>query len=163
MATNAIVRLDRVSATKDGSKLVSLKYFVGATPAAINNGNLVSVTPTLLDREVFKAEAPTATDTIKTVALVATPEVIKDQTITLGLEAFTNEADEVIRGIILESKDIISVTAPAISGTPAKNGFVLLETGKTTFKASATATDAIGEIIDVETVDSDTYFVIRIK
>lgn len=164
MADNyAIVRLDRVSATRDASKLVSLKFYVGATATAIQNGSLVAVTDTLIDRDVFKATAPTATDTIKTVALVATPEVIYDTTITLGLENFVNLAGATARGVILETGDIISVTAPAISGTAVKGGYVALEAGKTTFKAVSVTDSAIGSVIDVETVDNDVYYVIKIK
>ena len=170
MANNyAVVRLDRVTGTADESKLLSARYYENALAADIENGNVVHITDTLLDREVFKTEAPSAGDTIKTVGLVASVELKKDSCVLVDdLRDFINKADgEPQRVYLLETGDIFSVTAPAINGLPAtaanaKGKFVKLGT-TTKWEYAATDTDAVGTIIDVEVVGSKTYFVIRIK
>jgi hypothetical protein len=170
MANNyAVVRLDRVTGTRDGSKLLSARYYVNTTATDIQNGNVVHITNELLDREVFKTTAPAQGDTIKTVGLVASVELIKDSSVLVDdLTDFINKADgEPQRVYLLETGDIFSVTAPAINNLPAtaasaKGKFVKLGT-TTKWEYAATDTDAVGTIIDVEVVGSKTYFVIRIK
>lgn len=170
MANNyAVVRLDRVTGTTDGAKLLSARYYVSTTATDIQNGNVVHITNELLDREVFKTTAPTANDTIKTVGLVASVELIKDGCALVDdLTDFINKADgEPQRVYLLETGDIFSVTAPAINNLPAtvtnaKGNYVKLGT-TTKWEYTTTAGDGVGTIIDVEVVGSKTYFVIRIK
>lgn len=170
MANNyAVVRLDRVTGTADASKLLSARYYVDTAATDIQNGNVVHVTDELLDREVFKTTAPTASDTIKTVGLVASVEINKDATVLVDdLTDFINKADgEPQRVYLLETGDVFSVTAPAINNLPAtastaKGKYVKLGT-TTKWEYTATAADGVGTIIDVEVVGSKTYFVIRIK
>lgn len=160
----AVVRLDRVTGTTDGSKLLSGRFYDGDDPADIENGNIVHITTTMLDREVFKTTEPTATDTIKTIGLVASVEIVKDNLLPIdALGDFINKADgEAQRVYLLESGDIFSVTAKAISGTPAKGGVVKIG-ANTKWIYAASDNSAVGDIIDVETIGTKKYYVIRIK
>lgn len=160
----AVVRLDRMSGTYDGSKLLSAKYYENDKAADIQNGSVVHITDELLDREVFKVIAPTADDTKATIGLVASVELIKDSCcIVTAIDEFVNKADgESQRVYRLETGDIFSVTAEAINGSPTKGGYVKL--GTTVKWEAATAADgAIGSIIDTEIVGGKTYYVIVIK
>lgn len=108
---NRIVRLDNVAATKVPSLLKSAKFMGadGATPTAIENGQLVAIRG-LVDgeREVHVAVTPEETDTV--IGVVCTPEVIYDQRGIgdIDLANFKNEADEVIRVAVLQKADIYS-------------------------------------------------------
>ena len=161
----AIVRLDNLTGTTDGAKIVSAKFYdSNNAAAAIDNGNVVAISDTLLSREVYKVGAPTANDTRDTIGLVASVEIVKDApTNHYDLADFTNKAGEVIRVYALEKGDEFSVTAKAISGSPAKNKYVKLTAGSTLWTVADTATNAIGVIVDVETVDKDVYYVIKVK
>ena len=48
MAKHAVVRLDRLSGTIDGSKLASVRIFDGTDPIEVDNGNFVHITYSLL-------------------------------------------------------------------------------------------------------------------
>lgn len=160
----AVVRLDRMTGTYDGSKLLSAKYYESDKAADIQNGSVVHITDELLDREVFKVNTPTASDTKATIGLVASVELIKDDCcLVTAMDDFVNKADgEPIRVYRLETGDIFSVTAEAINGTPAKGGYVKLGT-TTKWEAASAATGAIGAIIDTEIVGGKKYFVIAVK
>ena len=163
MAKHAIVRTDNLSGTTDGSKLISAVFYNRDNTAAIDNGNVVSITDTLINRETYKVVVPSATDTRATVGLVASVEIIYDQQRTHGLEEFENEAGAEIRVYALEANDEFSVTKEALNGTPAAGKYVKLAEGSTKLEVADAATGAIGVIIGVETVDADTYYVIKVK
>lgn len=168
MAKYAVVRLDRMSGTDDGSKILSGRFYKGTSgtlgPAEIENGNVVHLTGELLDREVFKVLTPTSDDKKETIGLVASVEMDKDSCCVItGLNDFINKADgEPQRIYRLETGDIFSVTAEAIEGTPKKNNWLKL--GSTTkWVAASASTDAIATIIDVETVGGRTFYVAVVK
>ena len=161
---HAVVRTDRLSGTIDGSKLISAKFYNNSDPAEIENGNIVAITNTLIDREVFKVTAPTAADTIKTIGLVASVEIINDYPLSrYPLTEFTNVANKPIRVYRLETGDVFSVTAEALNGEASKGKFVEINASSTKLKVAASGTNAIGEIVDVETVKGLKYFVIVVK
>ena len=162
---HAIVRLDNLTGTTDGAKIISAKFYGSDDKVAeIENGNVVSISDTLLDREVYKVTAPTASDNKDTIGLVASVEMIKDApNDRYDLADFTNKANDVIRVYSLEKGDEFSVTAKAISGTPDKGKYVKITAGSTLWTVATAATDAIGIIVDVETVDRDVYYVIKVK
>jgi len=163
-----VVRLDRVTGTTDGSKLLSGRYYVGDNATDIENGSVVHITNTLLDREVFKTTAPTASDTIKTVGLVASVELIRDNLLPIdALGDFINKADgEAQRIYLLETGDIFSLNDKVIDNLPvsgtAKGGVVKLGT-TTKWVYAASDANAVGDIIDVETKNAKKYYVIRIR
>ena len=167
---HGVVRLDRVSGTIDGSKLKSAKYFSGASTAAIDNGNFVHINDelvangTVTQREVFKVTTPVTADTRATVGLVASVEIDPASPVKyMDLADFQNPAGSVIRVYSLEPKDIFSVTADALSGSPAKGAYVHLANGATKLAANSTAADALGIILDVDVVGRKTYYVIKVK
>ena len=136
MATrHAIVRTDNLSGTTDGSKLISAKFYSGSDPAAIDNGNVVSISDELINRETYKVTAPTAADTRATIGLVASVEIMYDE----------------------------QRHHKALDGTVAKDKYVKLTADSTKLTATDTATGAIGKIVAVEIVNPDTYYVIKVK
>ena len=166
---HGVVRLDRVSGTIDGSKLKSAKYFVSTTATAIDNGNFVHIenelvaNGTVTQREVFKVTTPVTADTRATVGLVASVEI--DPTSQLkhtNLSEFENKAGSVIRVYSLEPEDIFSVTADALTGSPSKGKYVAISNGATKLAATATASGALGIIIDVEVAGKTTFYVIKV-
>ena len=165
-----VVRLDRVTGTGDASKLLSARYYAGATPAPtdIQNGSVVHITTELLDREVFKTVAPTATDTLNVIGLVASVEIIKDSPFKVDqLSDFINKADgEPQRVYLLESGDIFSITAEVINNLPVSGSTKgkYLKLGTTTkWEYAATSSDTIADIIDEEAVGGTKFYVIRIR
>ena len=160
----AVVRLDRMTGTYDGSKLLSAKYYEGNKAADIQNGSVVHITDEILDREVFKVTAPTTSDTKATVGLVASVELIKDSCcLVTAIDEFINKANgEPQRVYRLETGDIFSVTAEVINGKPAKGGYVKLGT-TVKWEATNTSDGAIGSIIDTEVVGGKAYYVIVVK
>lgn len=161
---HAVIRLDRMSGTIDGSKIKSAKFYKGSEVAEIDNGNVVSITNELVDREVFKVKAPTATDTRENVGIVASVEIIYDTAVYhYDLSEFVNKANSVIRVYQPEAGDIFSVTAEALTGVPAKGKYVKIAEGATTLAVSDSAEGAFGAIIDVETADKKKFYVISVK
>lgn len=166
---HAIVRRDLTSGTTDASMLVSLKYFSDVSKlktAEIDNGNIVAVEGDLLDgeREIYIAKTPTAATPLKNIVLVANPELFYDETKHHNLDEYVNEAGKTIRGYRLHLNDIFSVTAEAIEGTPQKGKFLNVgATTKLVVADSVSGSDVnVGKIIEVETVGSVTYYVVKV-
>lgn len=109
-----IIRLDRMSGTKDDSKVFSVKVYVDTTPTAADNGIFVEITPTLVtdEREVFKATplvvGANGIANARNVGILATPEVVYDSRKD-DLADFTNEADSIARAYLLEEGDTFSI------------------------------------------------------
>lgn len=166
MANYGVVRLDNMSGTTDGTLLRSVRFYDNDKEAAIENGRVVLI-GNLLDgqREVRKATAPAATSPLNHIGLVATPELMHDER-KRNLTDFINEAGENARVYIPHVGGIFAVTAEALDAAAAiaKGNLVELQDG-TKLKVVATATDKstqVGEIIDIETVGSLTYYVIEV-
>lgn len=166
MANYGVVRLDDMSGTTDGSLMRTVRFYDSDKEAAIENGRVVLI-GNLLDgqREVRKATAPVATSPLTHIGLVAAPELMHDER-KRNLTDFINEAGENVRVYIPHVRDIFSVTAEALDAAAAiaKGNLVELQAG-TKLKVVATATDKstqVGEIIDIETVGSLTYYVIEV-
>lgn len=115
--TNAIVRTDLMHGTDNPADLVSVKYQVSDVNTAIENGNVVVVGGLLTgEREVRKATKPTATTPLNQLALIATPEMIYDETPRKTFADFINEAGVPARGYRLRSGDVFSATMEAFGG-----------------------------------------------
>lgn len=172
---HAVVRTDRLAGTDVRNMLVSIKYLGadGNTPTQIENGNVLKVgaleaidaAKGVYEREVFVGAAVAASDDLKDVVLVATPEVMYDERLR-NLDDFVNEAGKICRGYRLHKGDIFSVTKEALDGktTPAINDVVELKAGtKLNVAASATSgSTAVGKIIAVDVVGRYTYYVILV-
>lgn len=162
MAKHAVVRTDNMTGTDVRSQLVSIKYMGtdGATPTAIDNGNVLKV-GALIDgeREVYKGEIPAADTAITDVVLIASAEVMYDER-KKNLDEYENEENKILRGYRFNHGDTFSVTAEALSGSPAKDSAVTLEAG--TKLAVGGSGTSVGKIIDVETVGRYTYYAIKV-
>ena len=160
---HGIVRLDNVSAQYNGALIKSVKYYVSSTATAIDNGNLVALSG--LDtgeREIYKATAP-ATAT-RNVLLACGVELMYDESTYHGLGDYQNEAGKPFRAIELQTGDTFSATAEAFDTTPAKGNYVTVAAGSTkmTIKTSVTTETVLGTIVDIDTVGTDTYYVVSV-
>lgn len=151
-----IVRLDKVQAVQTGN-IVSVQ-----ADKVMENGMIVKVGSLLEgEREIYKAEAPTAVDPV---AVLAAPEINYDEcrTVNKALEHFTNEANKPIRAYNLVKDDIISVSKDLVTPLSSKvvvGNVVIADTGVANkFKEAAEAsTEAfVAEIIGTEIVGGTT-------
>nr|DAJ43085.1 MAG TPA: hypothetical protein [Caudoviricetes sp.] len=164
----AVVRTDAMAGTDVRGQLVSVKYMGanGATPTAIENGNVLKIGALMTgEREIYIGGAVAANDKIDDIVLIASPEVVYDEH-KHNLDDFVNEAGKACRGYHIHSGDTFSVTAEALSGTgtPAVGNIVELAAGtKLAFVASATTgSTKVGRIIAVDVVGRYTYYVIKV-
>lgn len=164
----AVVRTDAMAGTDVRGQLVSVKYMGadGATPTAIENGNVLKIGALMTgEREIYIGGAVAANDKIDDVVLIASPEVVYDER-KRNLDDFVNEAGKACRGYHIHSGDTFSVTAEALSGTgtPAVGNIVELAAGtKLAFVASATTgSTKVGRIIAVDVVGRYTYYAIKV-
>ena len=160
---HAIVRTDNMSATRDGSLIVSGRFYNADETAPIDNGNVVVIGDyDKGEREVRKVTVPTGTEKISEIGLVTTPELIYDESTHHGFEDFVNEAGKEVIVLRFHANDIFSVTAEAFDGEPAKDKYAVVgNTTKIKVADSATGT-VIGKIVEVEKVGPDTYFAIQV-
>ena len=158
----AIVRLDNMSATTDGSKLVSARYHNGTAYATVQNGSILKLDSLISgEKEVWKVIAPTANDTLGKLILVTTPEVMYDAT-KVNLDEFTNAAGANIRGHVIQKGDIFSVTVEAFDAAPDLTTNKYIEVASAiTFKRASAATNARFDLIAIETVGTKTFYVLR--
>lgn len=164
----AVVRTDAMAGTDVRGQLVSVKYMGanGATPTAIENGNVLKIGALMTgEREIYIGGAVAANDKIDDIVLIASPEVVYDEH-KHNLDDFVNEAGKACRGYHIHSGDTFSVTAEALSGTgiPAVGNIVELAAGtKLAFVASATTgSTKVGRIIAADVVGRYTYYVIKV-
>lgn len=112
MAKHNIVRLDKMTGTTVGTKLLSVVvYDENKKEVEVDNGTLVYVSNERLEdnREVRKAYTKVPSDVTATeVALVATPETVYDERLD-DLENFTNEAGSTARAYLLVKGDIFAI------------------------------------------------------
>lgn len=172
----AVVRTDKLMGTDVRSMLESVKFLGsdGETPTEIENGNVLKVGALEGDatigyeREVKVGAVPAASDTLDSIVLVATPEVLYDER-KRSLADFRNEAGAIVRGYHLHSGDIFSVTKEALDGaeTPAIGDVVELKAG-TKLNVVAASTGAtsgstvVGSILAIDVVGPLTYYVVQV-
>lgn len=161
---HAIVRTDNMSATTDGSLIVSGRFYdADDNKAEIDNGNIVHIGDyDTNEREVRKVTVPSAASKIKNIGLVVTPELIYDESTRHGLEDFVNPVGSEITIMRFHENDIFSATAEAFDGTPAKGKFADIGTTTKLKVSDAESTATIGKIVDKETKGMDTYYVVQV-
>ena len=163
---HAVVRTDKMFGTDNRAGLVSVRYQPGDTMTAIDNGNVVKLNGLETgSREVYKGATPSKSDAITDIVLIATPEVLYDET-KKNLDEFQNEEGTISRGYYLHANDIFSVTKDALAGaaSPAVGNIVELAEG-TKLNVAVSATEdstTVGSIIAVETAGRYTYYVIQV-
>lgn len=157
-----VVRIDNMSGTTDGSQLRSLRFTKSDVPAAIDNGMLVKLVALEEgEREVYKAVAPTTSDKLNELCLVATPEVMADPR-KRNLTDFYNEAGAIARGYMLHP-GFFSCTEGCFDRAPVVGDAIEVMNG-TTFKATtgaATGTQ-VGVCRAIEQESGYTYYVVEI-
>lgn len=165
----AVIRKDNLAGTKDGSKLVSLRYFVSDTETAIENGKVVKLSGLLAgEREVYKAVDPSVNTPLSEVAIVGSPELMYDER-KKNLDEFRNEPGSVAAtGYILTDGDRFSVTAEALTGTSIAAGDIVELQADEKLKVVAATTGLtsgstkVGVIDAIENTGRYTYYVIRV-
>lgn len=157
MKRYACVRTDNLFGTVHGGGLVSLKY-----DGEIENGSILKVGNYLDgEREIRKGTIPAIDTKLSDLALVSTPEVIKEKTY-YSIADFVNKDGDAVRGYKLISKDIYSVTKEGFAeGSKLSVGAIVELSGSEKLKAVETATEGsttVGKIVSVE----DEWYVIEI-
>lgn len=160
-----VVRTDNMTGTRVESQLASVRYMGadGSTPTELENGSVIKLGD-LIDgeREVYIGTDMTGTEKINEVVLVVAPEVMYDERKSL-LTQYINYAGKNCRGYYFNTNDRFSLTAEGFTGTPEKGAIVELAAGtKLNAVSSATGATVVGEIQDVETVGSLTYYMVKV-
>ena len=154
---NAIIRLDNVSATHDGSLLKSVKL-----TAPLQNGSVVEIGGLVAgEREIHSTSTPKATSTY--FGILCTPELMYDE--KKQMDEFINGVDKPARAFIPTKGDIFSVTKEAFNTTPKVNDAVELAAANT-MKVVSPATSGstqIGKIIEIDVVGSKTFYVVEVQ
>lgn len=165
----AVVRTDAMKCTKAGN-IKSGRYVIGSTETVIENGNIVKLSGLLdasANREIYKCEAPGAI-TATNLYLVATPEVIYDETLKSSgaLSNFRNAAGDNITLLEVEVGDVFSISDEAITpiddadDVPAVGSYVEVNSTGTKWLETASLTSTVvfyGKIIARELYKKDTY------
>lgn len=163
---NGVVRLDNMSGTTDGSKLVSFIYINGSSKETeIANGSVVAIHERVDgEREIWKGVAVDAdVDTLGKIVLVAGVELPYDSNYA-NLDEWVNPAGKPTRGYILEKGDEFSVTSDCFASAVGSNKVVELADG-IKLKAVASATSGvtqIGKIVGTDVVGGLTYYNIKV-
>ena len=167
MAVYGVIRTDLMNATKQPTGMISAKYLPSDVETAIDNGSVVKIGALVSgETTIFAADTPAATDTLASIAIVASVELSDDPRVTL-LSDFTNGAGDTLRCYGLDSRDIFSVTKTVLAGkeTPAVGDVVELAAG-TKLNVASTLTSGstqVGNVIAIDKVGALTYYVIRVK
>lgn len=164
------VRLDLMHGTTNPADLVSVKYQVTVsdttTDTAIENGNVVVIGALISgEREVYAASKPTATSTKGSIALIATPELIYDQSTHKNVNEFRNEAGDIARAYRLVTGDVFGITMESVAGRATMAavtvGDVVELKADTKLNVVATLTSGSTQIGTVIAKEGD-YVVIRV-
>lgn len=163
----SVVRTDLMSGTKQPADLVSVKYMgTGETPTAIENGCVVKLFGLIAgEREIWKGITPAVNDSIDSVVIIASPEVMYDER-KRNLNEFINPAGTACRGLIPRPRNMFSVTKDGLIGkaAPAVGDIVELAAGtKLNVVDELTAgSTRLGTIAAVENTGRYTYYTILV-
>lgn len=155
-----VIRTDLMSGTKQPADLVSFRFYDGeGNPAEVENGTIVKLVGYEDgEREVMKAVAAVAGDDLNECAVAAGVEVMYDER-KKNLDEYVNEAGKIVRGYILRSRNIFSVTKEGFVGNvPAKDAKVGIGANG---KIDAAGT-GLGTCVHVENAGRYTYYAIKI-
>lgn len=162
----AVVRTDNMDGTDVRAQLVSVMYMGsdGETETEIENGHVVLLGELIDDeREIHSATDVAADSDLKDVVLIASPEVMYDET-KWSLDNFINPAGVPARGYRIHEGSTFSVTKDALAGLdePAVGNIVELAEGTQLNVAESASGTQVGEIERIETVGKYTYYTIRV-
>lgn len=154
---HTILRLDSVTGTVDGARIVSGKYYVGSVATKIDNGMPVAIGALLSgERELHKLTAVAADST--SWGIVSTPETDSIKPIaTASLADWYNEADRPVRVHVLKDHNVFSVSANAFDTVPTVGDTIGLGAG--VFAKGGTG---VGTCIAIDVVDGVNLYVIEV-
>lgn len=142
---NCVITRERMASEFDGTKRVALKI-----NEELQNGSVVVVGDLVVgEREVFATSKPAVDTAISKIAILTSPEVDADER-KKNLSDFINPVGVPATGDYLTAKDIFSVTAEGLDGTPVVGDVVELQASYK-LKVVTTATvgsTVVGKIID---------------
>lgn len=153
MATkHAVIRTDNLAGTNNPAFIRSVKYYDGSAYAEIDNAQVV-VCDSKIDREVYKATAPTAQSKRNDLYVIAGVELFYDQTKPHYLTEWVNPADQAVRAYQLVPGGTFSATTEAFDGSPDVGKYVGYTASSTKLKVQDSAADAttFGKIVYKET------------
>lgn len=154
--SKAIIRLDNVSATHDGTLLKSVKL-----TKALQNGSVIAIKGLVTgEREIHETETPKASTTY--FGILCTPELMYDE--KKQMDEFENTLDKPARAFIPQTGDIFSATAEAFSTTPKIGQVVELATSEvmTVVDSATSGSTQIGSIIEIDVVGSKVFYVVEV-
>lgn len=158
---HTVVRLDNMQGTHDGTKLYSVEF-----ASDLDNGSVVKLSGLKSgEREIWTGATPAANSKLEEVVLIASPEVMYDESLKSLSDFYNIAANGPMRGYGFCKHDTFSATAEAFDGTPTVGGAIELQ-AKTKMKAVASVTGdstQIGECIAIEDVGPLKYYVIKVK
>lgn len=177
----AIVNTDLMSATDDRSRMRSFRYGTWdatknkLTGKEIQNGSVVALNKELIDRDLWVAVDPAATNKLEDLVLVTSPEIMYDER-KKNLNEFINEADVNATGMLMKLGDIFSVTEEGFNAKPKVGDTVTVSAGSPLLQVGATGGTGgaggsggtsstgikIGEVIDEWVRNRDTYWAVLV-
>lgn len=154
---NAIIRLDNVAATKDGTLLKSVKL-----SSELQNGSVVAIGGLATgEREIHSATTPTVSTTYY--GILCTPELMYDE--KKQMDEFINVVDKPARAFIPTKGDIFSATVEAFDATPTVGKLIELAAANT-LKVVTTATSGstqVGKVIGIDVYGTKTFYAVEVQ
>lgn len=157
MAKYAVIRLDRVSATKDPGMIKSVKL-----NKELQNGSVVEIKDLVEgEREVYATATP-AVDT-EYFGILCTPELMYDEKKTI--QEFVNGTDKPAKAILVKKGDFFSLTMEGFSSKPTKGQIVELQANEVlkVVDAATAGSTQVGTIEDIETINGITFYGVEVR
>lgn len=152
---HAVCHTSKLLGTYNPSKLVNL-----VAPEDIDNGSILTYT-TLAngEMEAFTGVKTAGTETLGQIALVVTPELMKDEHLK-DLHDFYNVAGSIVRGYILSVGDEFELSAEGFDAVPTVGGAVKAAAA---YKMSTSGNGTtIGKCIATVVRNGETFYVIHV-
>ena len=154
---NAIIRLDNVAATKDGTLLKSVKL-----SSELQNGSVVAIGGLVTgEREIHSTTTPAVDTTYY--GILCTPELMYDE--KKQMDEFTNVVGKPERAFIPTKGDIFSATVEAFDATPTVGKLIELAAANT-MKVVTTATSGstqVGKVIGIDVYGTKTFYAVEVQ
>ena len=156
---NACVRTDNMAGTTLGKYLCTFE-----ATADMENGSVVVVGKFKEgEREIREYSTHTGKEKIGQVALIATPEVVKDKTYN-SIADFKNATGDLMRGYIIDFADVFSLTKEGFAeGSDFTVGNIVELAAGTKLKAVKTATEGMTQVGVLGAVENGYYPVDVVK
>lgn len=153
---HTVVRTDSMRSTDQRSALRSCRYTSDGNTATadVDNGRLVELVKLEKDQREVWIVKPATKDTKRgALALLCAPEIMADER-KKNLWEFYNEKGDAIRGYVLHTGDIFSLSAEGFETVPTVDQTVGLGTDG---KLKGGADDKLGKCIAIDTLGTNAY------